>query len=292
MSKSTVRLDNWDFDSGQVFLIAEIGINHNGDLQLAKQLIDAAFASRWHCVKFQKRTPELCVPESEKANIRDTPWGRMTYLDYRHRIEFGEPEYSYIASYCREKPIHWTASVWDIPSLEFVLKFDVPFIKIPSAKMTEHALVTEAAKSGKPVFVSTGMSTLDEVDAVVNLLEKGCPGGYALMHTNSTYPTPVHELNLRLIPFLKERYKCLIGYSGHEFNLEPSVIAASLGAQIIERHVTMDHALWGSDQSASLEVHAMSMLERRLRDVGLMLGSDSKTVTPGELKARKRLRGE
>ena len=172
-----------------------------------------------------------------------------------------------------------------------LLGFNVPFIKIPSAKITEKEIVKVAAKSGKPVFLSTGMSTLEEIDNAVNLLEKHSNGNYIVMHTNSLYPTPIEELNLNVIPFLKERYDCIIGYSGHEYDLEPSVIAAVLGVKVIERHITLDHNMWGSDHSASLEVHAMNMLYKRLKDVDVILGDGIKRVTNGENEMRKKLRG-
>lgn len=278
-------------DDEPVFMIAEIGLNHNGELRIAKKLIDAAFACDWHCVKFQKRTPEICVPDNQKSVIRDTPWGKMTYLEYRHRVEFGEKEYSYIDEYCREKPIFWTTSVWDLPSLQFILRYDVPFIKIPSAKLVEKDLLRAAAKTGKPVILSTGMSTVEEIDTAVSVLDEFAPGNYVLMHTNSTYPTPPEEVNLLTIKYLKERYDCVIGYSGHEYDLEPSVIAVTLGARIIERHVTLAHNMWGSDQFASLEVHAMDLLHKRVKHVGVCLGDGVKRLTDNEIKIRKKLRG-
>jgi len=274
-----------------VFLIAEIGINHNGDLQVAKRLMDAAFACGWQCVKFQKRTPEICVPENQKNVLKDTPWGKITYLEYKYKVEFEQKEYSYIDKYCKEKPILWTASVWDIPSLEFILQYDVPFIKIPSAKLTESELLSEAAKSGKTIILSTGMSTIEEIDEAVNLLEKHSKGNYVLMHTNSTYPTPPKDINLSTIKFLRDRYNCLVGYSGHEFDLEPSVIAVALGAKIIERHITLDHNMWGSDHFASLEVHAMDLLRKRISEVDMVLGDGIKKLTPKEMEVRKKLRG-
>lgn len=274
-----------------VFLIAEIGINHNGDIEIAKKLMDAAFACGWQCVKFQKRTPEICVPEHQKNMLRETPWGEMTYLEYKYKVEFSEEEYSYIDNYCKEKPILWTASVWDIPSLEFILEYEVPFIKIPSAKLTESELLSEAAKSGKTIILSTGMSTVEEIDEAVDLLEKHSKNNYILMHTNSTYPTPTKDINLSTIQFLKDRYNCLVGYSGHEYDLEPSVIAVALGAKIIERHITLDHNMWGSDHFASLEVHAMDMLRKRINEVDMIIGDGVKKLTPEEMEVRKKLRG-
>ena len=272
-----------------MFLIGEIGLNQNSDMQVCKRLIDASFATGWDCVKFQKRTPELCVPEHQKNVMRDTPWGGMTYLEYRHKIELHKGQYDYIDWYCKQKPILWSASVWDMPSLTFLLEYDVPFIKIPSAKLTHYELVRKAAMSGKKVLLSTGMSTLDEIDnAVMVLREWG--DEFALMHTNSAYPAPVEDLNLSMIKTLQDRYGCEVGYSGHEQDLGPTVIAATLGATIIERHITLDHNMWGSDHKASLEVHAMDMLQKRIKEGLLCLGDGVKKVTKKEEEMRDRLR--
>lgn len=271
------------------YFIFEVGINHNGDLQLAKKLIDAAFACNWDCVKFQKRNPDVCVPENQKNVMRDTPWGRMTYLEYKRRMELGDKEYHYIDNYCREKPISWTASVWDLDSLHYITQYDIPFIKIPSAMITNLKLIEEAAKTGIPVVISTGMSTIEEIDKAVNIIKKQGVEP-VLMHTNSSYPTPRNELNLNLIPFLKKRYGCVIGYSGHEYDLEPTVVAAAVGAEIIERHVTMSHDLWGTDHKSSLEVHAADMLRKRIMDIKTMLGSDRKEITKSEIPIREKLK--
>ena len=271
------------------YFIGEIGINHNGDIQIAKKLMDAVFACNWNCVKFQKRNPDICVPEKQKNIMRDTPWGKMTYLDYKYKVEFGKKEYNYIDTYCKEKPLDWTASVWDIDSLNFLLNYDVPFIKIPSAMLTNLDLLKEAAQTDKTLIVSTGMSTFVEIDTAVNLIMK-CGAKPILMHTNSSYPTPPSELNLNLIPVLKDRYDCIIGYSGHEFDLEPTVIAVALGAKVIERHITLSHNLWGTDQKSSLEVHAMDLLKKRANDASMMLGSSIKEVTPSEIPIREKLR--
>jgi N-acetylneuraminate synthase len=273
-----------------VYLVAEIGLNHNGSLDTAGRLIDAAAGSGWDCVKFQKRTPELCIPEARKSDPRDTPWGRMTYLEYRRRIEFGAVEYAAVDARCRERAIAWSASVWDLPSLDFLIRLDPPYIKIPSAKLAEPDLVEAAASSGRPVVLSTGMSTLAEVDAAVNILDR-ITGDYVLLHTTSAYPTPEAEVNLGLVRTLRERYGCLVGYSGHEDGLEPSVLAAALGACVIERHVTLDRTMWGSDHAASLEVGDMSRLRRRVDAVGVLLGDGVKRVMPGEVETRRRLRG-
>jgi N-acetylneuraminate synthase len=278
-------------DGEPLYLIAEIGINHNGDLQIAKKLIDATWATGWDCAKFQKRTPDICVPEHQKSVLRQTPWGEMTYLAYKHKIEFQKKEYDYIDRYCREKPLDWTASVWDIPSLEFLLNYNVPFIKIPSAKMTDHKLIKASADSGKPLIVSTGMSTLDEVDMTVELLEKHAKGNYVLFHTNSTYPAKLNELNLQMIKSLKDRYDCVVGYSGHEYEIDPSIIVPVYGASVLERHITLDHNLWGTDHGASLEIRGMDALAKRIRATQFIVGDGIKTISEDEKKMRDKLRG-
>lgn len=274
------------------YFIAEIGINHNGDLEIAKRLIDASYAIGWDCVKFQKRTPDIAVPESQKNVMRQTPWGEMTYLDYKKKIEFEKKEYDYIDDYCRLKPIAWSASPWDIPSLEFLLQYDIPFIKLASALNGNIELIKKACESGKTILMSTGMSTQEELDKAVSVLVDYSNGNYALLHTNSVYPAPIDELNLRYIQTLKQRYNCVVGYSGHEQNLEPTVAAVTLGASIVERHVTLSHEMWGTDQKASLEINAMYMLYHRCIDIGKMMGNGEKTLGEDELKVRKKLRVE
>jgi len=271
------------------YLIAEIGINHNGDMAIAKKLIDAAFACQWNCVKFQKRDPDVCVPTHQKKVMRDTPWGRMTYLEYRKKIELHKKDYDYVDRYCQEKPIAWTASVWDLPSLRFIADYDVPFIKIPSAKLTDTKLLTEAARLGKPLVISTGMSSFKEIDRAVNIVRKH-KVSFVLMHANSAYPTPISELNIKCVQTLKERYKCVVGYSGHEYDLEPTVFAVALGAMVIERHITLDHKMWGTDQAASVEVMGMDILSKRIKDVKQILGDGVKKVTKSEIPIRKKLR--
>lgn len=271
-------------------LIAEIGINHNGSLAIAKRLIDAVSATGWHVAKFQKRTPALCVPEAQKTQPKATPWGEMTYLEYKERMEFGKDEFDEITKYCAGRPLSWTASVWDIPSLYFVLQYPVPFIKLPSAKLTDLVLLEACAKSGKPIYLSTGMSTEDEVDTAFDCLTEWNCGPLTLFHTNSTYPCPNEELNLRMIQTLKSRYGCRVGYSGHETDLEPSVMAVALGAEVIERHITLDKRMWGSDQAASLTVDMMEMLRRRIDGLPGMLGDGVKRVYAGEEAAKAKLR--
>ena len=272
------------------YFIGEIGINHNGDMQVAKRLIDAAFACQWDCVKFQKRNPDVCVPEHQKSIIKDTPWGRMTYLDYKYKVEFGKDEYNIIDEYSKQKPIDWAASVWDLDSLEFILRYDVPFLKMPSALITNDELVSETAKTKIPMIISTGMSTIEEIDNAVNLIIKEGVNP-VIMHCNSSYPTPKDELNLRVIETLKDRYNTTIGYSGHEEDLEATVIAVTLGAKVIERHITLSHDSWGTDQKSSLEVVGMDVLRKRCIEVDKMLGSNEKQVTKSEIEIRKKLRG-
>jgi N-acetylneuraminate synthase len=271
-------------------LIAEIGINHNGDLNIAKKLIDASNASNWHCAKFQKRNPDISTPEHQKSIERDTPWGKMTYIEYKHKIEFHHEEYKELNSYCSDRAVDWTVSVWDLDSLDFIAKYKVPFIKIPSAHITNKELLVETSKSGVPIIISTGMSDWKIVDEAVDLVCKHT-NDFALLHCNSTYPAPINELNLSVIPVMKERYGCIVGYSGHEFSLEPSVIAVTLGAEIIERHITLDHNMWGTDQKSSLEVHAMDMLSKRLKDIKKIIGKPKKIITDSEKPFLLKLRG-
>ena len=274
----------------KVYTIAEIGINHNGEIDLAKKLIDASYVTGWSCVKFQKRTPDICVPENQKNIMRDTPWGEMRYIDYKHRIEFEQKEYELIDKYCRSKPIDWTVSVWDLPSLDFIINYDVPFIKIPSAHLNNLELIEKTAETKIPLIISTGMSSLEEVDRAYEVIKKH-HSNFVIMHCNSTYPAPVSELNLNVIRTFIERYDCTIGYSGHEYEVEPSIIAVTLGAKVIERHVTLDHTMWGTDQGSSLEIDGMDKLIRRTNIVSDVLGDGIKKLSPSEIEIKKRLRG-
>ena len=273
------------------YFVAEIGINHNGDLQIAKKLIDSAFACNWQCVKFQKRNPEVCVPDYQKDVMRDTPWGRMTYLEYKYKVEFGKKEYDYIDKYCKEKPIDWTVSVWDLDSLEFISQYDVPFIKIPSAMLTNDKLLEAAISTEKNIILSTGMSSIKEIDHAVEILKNGDSLNFTLLHCNSTYPAPEEDLNLNNIKMMQNRYGVPIGYSGHEIDLEACMVAVTLGATVIERHITLDHNMWGTDQKSSLEVVAMDMLKKRCNNIQTMLGQYDRTVSESEKEIRKKLRG-
>ena len=274
----------------KAYLIAEIGINHNGDIDIAKKLIDATNACGWNCAKFQKRNPDICVPAAQKATKRSTPWGEMTYLEYKYKVEFEKVEYDIINQYCLEKPLPWTVSIWDIDSLNFIKDYNVPFLKIPSPQITNHELIKEIALSGYPIVMSTGMSTWEIIDDAVNILDAN-NAEYAILHCNSTYPAPHGELHLNIIPVMKGRYNCIVGYSGHEFDLEPSVIAVAMGAKIIERHITLNHNMWGTDQKSSLEVHAMDLLRKRISDINDILGGTEKIITDSEKDIMKKLRG-
>lgn len=270
-----------------IFITAEIGINHNGDLNLCKKLIDMAVKAGCDAVKFQKRTPELCVPEEQKNVMRDTPWGRMTYLEYKKKIEFGYKEYKEIGKYCKKKKIIWFGSPWDIPSVDFLEKFNVPCYKIPSACLTDKKLLRRIKKTKKPIILSTGMSTLKEIDEAVRIIGKK---NMILLHCNSSYPTKIEELNLKVIPFLKDRFKCVVGYSGHESGVYPTLYSIVLGACFVERHITLDRSMWGTDQSASLERRGFEIICREAPLIKLALGDGLKKVYDSEKQILKKLR--
>lgn len=277
------------FDELQrTYMIAEIGINHNGDVGIARELIDYARVFKWDCVKFQKRNPDKCVPEAQKGVMRDTPWGRMTYLEYRWRLEFNEAQYAELWRHAGGG-IHATASVWDEDSVDFMLRLNVPFLKIPSAHLTNDDLIEYVCKRDVPVLLSTGMSELAEIDHAVELLQRHTDN-FALLHCHSSYPAPEEELNLQVIRTFQQRYGCPIGYSGHEFGLTATVAAVALGAKIIERHVTLRRTMWGSDQMASVEPQGMLKLAQQIRSVEGSLGDGRKRVYPSEMAARQRLR--
>lgn len=273
--------------SQPVYVIGEIGINHNGDVEIAKKLIDVAAEAGCQAVKFQKRTPEICVPPEQQQRMRQTPWGEMTYLEYKHRVEFGRDEYTEITKYCAELGLDWFASPWDVPSVEFLEEMEVPAHKVASASITDLELLRALAETGKPILLSTGMSTLEEIDAAVTVLGAR---QLVIMHSTSTYPMPPEEGNLRTIETLRERYRVPVGYSGHERGLQISVAAAALGAVTVERHITLDRTMWGSDHSASLEPTGLNNLVRDIRVIQDALGDGVKRVFPGEEEPRKRLR--
>ena len=269
------------------YVIGEIGINHNGDVDIARQLIEVAAEAGCHAVKFQKRTPEICVPKEQRDKIRQTPWGEMTYLEYKHRVEFGRDEYTEIAKICEENGLQWFASPWDVPSVEFLESFDVVAHKVASASITDHELLRALAATGKPIILSTGMSTIEEIDAAVEIFDRS---KLILLHSTSTYPMPPEEANLRTIITLRERYGVPVGYSGHERGLQISLAAVTLGAVAVERHITLDRTMWGSDHAASLEPAGLQHLVRDIRVIEQALGDGVKRVFPGEEEPRKRLR--
>jgi len=275
-------------DGHPVYVIAEIGINHNGSLEVARKLIEGAAQAGCDAVKFQKRTPELCVPMDQRSIERDTPWGRMTYMDYRYKVEFGFDEYSEIDEFCRQKGIAWFASCWDEEAVDFMEQFNPPCYKAASASLTDLNLLKKTRDTGRALIISTGMSTMEEVDAAVDELGRD---NLMIAHTNSTYPCPVEQLNLRMIETLRQRYPEIpIGYSGHEVGLATTWAAVALGAVFVERHVTLDRAMWGSDQAASVEISGMSRLVSNIRDIEKALGDGVKRVYEGEAAARKKLR--
>lgn len=274
-------------DGHPVYVIAEIGINHNGDLQLAKRMIDAALLAGADAVKFQKRTPELCVPVEQRDKMRETPWGYITYLEYRHKVEFDEAAYKAIDAYCAERELTWFASVWDELSADFMLAFNPVGFKVPSASLTDHDLLQKVRDTGMPVILSTGMSTMEEIEAAVEVLGTG---NLLLNHATSTYPCEPDELNLKGIQTLRERFPCPVGYSGHEVGLVPSAVAVALGACSIERHITLDRAMWGSDQAASVEPHGFQTLVKYIRVTEAALGDGEKRVYESEMESLRKLR--
>lgn len=271
-----------------VFFIAEIGINHNGDLGIAKQLIDMAKECGCHAVKFQKRTIDIVYSQEMLAQPRQSPWG-TTQRAQKEGLEFGQVEYDEIDAYCKQKEIPWFASAWDLESQKFLQPYDLPYNKIASAMLTHRPMVEMIAREGKPTFISTGMSSFEQIDEVVELFRKAnCP--FTLMHCVSSYPCPDEDCNIRLVPVLKERYGCPVGYSGHELGLLPSVLAVAFGAVAIERHITLERAMYGSDQSASLEHRGLKLMVRDCNSVEEMLGDGKKKITAAEAETGKKLR--
>ena len=273
--------------SNPTYIIAEIGINHNGDISNVKKLIDMAVDTGCDAVKFQKRAPELCVPENQKNVMRETPWGIISYIEYRQKLEFGLNEYKEIDSYCRTNNIQWFASAWDIESLSFLEEFDLLCYKIPSALITNHDLLQAYRDTGRICILSTGMSTIEQITEAVKIFNKE---NLLIAHCTSTYPSPLEQLNLKMIDTLKERIGTIVGYSGHEVGLSTSYAAVVLGAKFIERHITLDRAMWGSDQAASVEHGGLKRLVENIRDIEKALGDGIKKVYPEEFIALKRLR--
>ncbi len=265
------------------FLIAEIGINHNGSIKLAKKMIDLAKNIGFDAVKFQKRNPDISTPEKQKNISRNTPWGEMSYLNYKKKIEFGLKEFREIDRYCKKNKILWFASAWDIESQKFLKKFNLKYNKVASAMLTNLKLIDEIAKEKKTTFISTGMSTLNDIKKSVNIFKKRkCK--FILMHCVSTYPCPEEKLNLNMISTLKKKFKCDVGYSGHEASVSPSIFAYLLGANYIERHITLDRSMWGTDQAASLSKSGMENLANIFNKAPLILGNGVKNISKEEKK--------
>lgn len=289
MNRKTVNIGSKTIGDGfPIYIIAEIGINHNGDLDLAKKLIDAANLAGCDAVKFQKRAPEKCVPPEQQNVMRETPWGEMTYLEYKHRLEFGEDEYAQIDGYCRDKGIDWFASVWDEDSVDFLEKFDVSCYKVPSAALTDFDLLRKVRNTRKPVILSTGMSNLEQINSAVDAL--GGTDNLVIMHCVSTYPAKPEELNLKAIETLINEFDCPIGYSGHEVGLQTTYAAVALGADIVERHITLDRAMWGTDQAASVEPFGLMRMVRDIRVTENALGDGVKRIHENEVSVMKKLR--
>lgn len=269
------------------YVIGEIGINHNGDLNIAKRLIDAAVEAGCNAVKFQKRTPELCVPAEQRDVMRDTPWGRMTYMDYRYRVEFNEKDFAEIDTYCHKKNIDWFTSCWDEMSVDFIENFDPICYKVASASVTDRALLGCFKRTGRPIILSTGMSTMDEIKDAVSFLGQD---NLIIAHSTSSYPCPPEELNLKMIKTLSNTFDCPIGYSGHEVGLSTTVAAVALGACLVERHITLDRAMWGSDQAASVEPQGLTRMVRDIRVVEKAVGDGVKIVYDSEKPILAKLR--
>jgi len=270
-----------------IYIVAEIGINHNGDLGVAKKLIDAAKLSGCDAVKFQKRTPELATPPDQRDLVRETPWGNMTYLEYRQRIEFDEDAFQEIDRYCDDRGVAWFASAWDEPSVAFLEQFDPPCHKIPSAALTDDSLLASFRRTGRPLVLSTGMSTMEQIREAVETLGTD---SLVLTHCTSTYPCRPEELNLSMIHTLRDTFDCPVGYSGHEVGLQTTIAAVALGARFIERHITLDRAMWGTDQAASVEPGGFMRLVRDIRIVEAALGDGIKRVYPSEQPIIRKLR--
>lgn len=263
-----------------VYMIGEIGINHNGDVEIAKQLMDVAADAGAQAVKFQKRNPDVAVPEAQKSKMRETPWGTMTYLEYKWKVEFGVDEYTEIDRYAKEKGLQWFASPWDVDSVEFLEDtFDSVTYKVASASLTDFELLRAMAQTGKPILCSSGMADWKILDEAVEVFDRE---KLVLMHATSTYPLPPEETNLLAIPAMRERYGVPVGYSGHETGTEISLAAVALGAVTVERHITMDSTMWGSDQSASMEPDEFIALCSGVRTLEKAMGDGEKRIMPGE----------
>ena len=288
MGQRTIQIgDRIIGDDQPAYIIAEIGINHNGSLEIAKRLIDVAVSSDCDAVKFQKRTPHLCVPVRQQVVMKQTPWGTMTYLEYRDRVEFNEAEYREIDRYCKDKGIMWFASCWDGPSVDFLEQFSPVCHKVCSAALTNDNLLRRLNSEGRPIILSTGMSTMKEIRHAVSLLNQD---RLLMAHCTSSYACQPEELNLNMIKTLRREFNCPIGYSGHELGLVTTCAAVAIGASFLERHITLDRGMWGNDQKASLEPGDLQQLVRDIRETEKALGDGIKEVYESEQAALLKLR--
>ncbi|MEU2203669.1 N-acetylneuraminate synthase family protein [Microbacterium oleivorans] len=285
----TVTIGNHVLGGGHpVYVIAEIGLNHNGDVELAKRLIDVAADAGANAVKFQKRTPEIATPAHMRDTLRETPWGTMTYLEYRYRVEFDRDQYIEIGDHATMRGLDWFASPWDVPSVEFLEDLGVVAHKVASASLTDIELLEALRATGKPVILSTGMSTIEQIDRALEVLGTDRT---VLMHATSTYPMEPEEANIKMITSLRDRYAGIpVGYSGHERGLQISLAAVALGAVAVERHITLDRTMWGSDHAASLEPTGLEHLVRDIRVIETALGDGVKRIYEGELAPMAKLR--
>lgn len=271
------------------YLIAEIGINHNGSIKNAKKLIDLAKKYNFDAVKFQKRNPEISTPDYQKNLMRETPWGHLTYLEYKKKIEFSESDYLEIDSYCKEKKIDWFASAWDVESQIFLKQFNCKYNKVASAMLTNIELLKVIAAEKKHTFISTGMHSINDITKCVNIFKKkNCK--YTLLHCVSIYPAPEESLNLLTINFLKKKFRCAVGYSGHESAVSPSILAYILGATVIERHITLDRSMWGTDQAASLAEDGIKNLTSIILKIPKILGKETIKKSKDEINLLKKFK--
>lgn len=275
-------------NNNSVFIIAEVGINHNGDINIAKKLIDIAKQTGCDAVKFQKRTIDIVYTKEVLDASRESPWGTKT-RQQKEGLEFKKKEYDEIDLYCKEVGIDWFASAWDIPSQDFLSRYNLKYNKVASAMLLHWEFVERVAKEKKLTFVSTGMATMDDIDKAVGIFNKHkCP--FVLMHTVSTYPCKDEDCNILMVKTLKEKYDCPVGYSGHEVGPFPSIHAVAFGAEVIERHITLDRAMYGSDQSASLELRGLEILVRNCRAISAILGTGEKSYSDAEKAVAQKLR--
>ena len=272
----------------KTFIIAEIGINHNGDINIAKNLIKNAKETGFDAVKFQKRNPDVCVPEHQKNIMRDTPWGQMSYLDYKKKIEFNTEDCLKLKEYAQKKGLIFFASCWDVNSVAEMSKIELELFKIASASITDIQLLKTIAKTNKPIIISTGMSNQQEIDRAINHFDKS---KIAILHTVSSYPCDNNEIDLNVMIKFKTKYNTVVGYSGHEKGLQISTAAVALGAKVLERHITLDRTMWGTDQAASIEPKGLRELVRDVRIIENCLGNGEKKLLESEITIRKKLRG-